>query len=103
MAKITSMPHLLTNLDYETAFAALRVDTRGEGWPILILQGGGGPPTVADLTKALAFEARVIAPTHPGFDGTSRPDDLNSVADLAAFNVQMLHRTPLASSLSAVV
>ena len=28
--------------------------------------------------------SRVLAPTHPGFDGTPRPDGLNSVASLAA-------------------
>ena len=86
------MPHLLENPDFETAFAALRVDTRGEGRPILILHGGGGPRTVAGLTQALASEARVIAPTHPGFDGTPRQDNLGSIADLAAFYVQMLYR-----------
>ncbi len=89
------MPHLLETPDFETAFAALRVDTRGEGRPILILHGGGGPRTVAGLTQALASEARVITPTHPGFDGTSRPDVLGSIADLAAFYVQMLHSLDL--------
>ena len=89
------MPHLLANPAFEAAFAALRVDTRGEGRPVLILHGGGGPRTVGGLTQALASEARVIAPTHPGFDGTSRPEVLGSIPNLAAFYVQMMQNLDL--------
>lgn len=75
---------------FEAALDALRLDDYGDGRPILILHGGGGPRTVADLAQALSGDARVLAPTHPGFDGTMRPDNLNSIADLAAFYVRML-------------
>ncbi|MBM2623793.1 alpha/beta fold hydrolase [Actinoplanes sp. LDG1-06] len=33
---------------------------------------------------------RAIVPTHPGFDGTPRPADLNSIRDLALFYNEML-------------
>lgn len=84
------MSHQLDNAAFETAYASIRLDTRGNGRPILILHGGGGPRTVAGLAQALATEGRVLSPTHPGFDGTSRPAELAAIADLAAFYVQML-------------
>ncbi|GGS67797.1 alpha/beta fold hydrolase [Streptomyces griseoviridis] len=50
----------------------------------LVLHGGGGPQTVAPLVGHLAASLHAVAPTHPGWDGTPRPDSLTSVADLAA-------------------
>ncbi|MEU1491433.1 alpha/beta hydrolase [Streptomyces sp. NPDC005776] len=50
----------------------------------LVLHGGGGPQTVAPLMGHLAASMHVFAPTHPGWNGTTRPDSLTSVADLAA-------------------
>jgi len=49
----------------------------------LVLHGGGGPRTVAPVVEHLAATLHAIAPTHPGFDGTTRPDSLTSVAQLA--------------------
>jgi pimeloyl-ACP methyl ester carboxylesterase len=64
----------------------LTVEGRGDGQPLLLLHGGAGPQSVAALAELLAKAGRnqVITPTHPGFDGTARPDGLNSVARLAA-------------------
>ncbi len=50
----------------------------------LVLHGGGGPLTVAPIVGHLAPTMHVLAPTHPGWDGTARPDEIGSVADLAA-------------------
>jgi len=50
----------------------------------LILHGGGGPQTVAPLVAHLATTLHALAPTHPGWEGTPRPDSIASVADLAA-------------------
>jgi pimeloyl-ACP methyl ester carboxylesterase len=50
----------------------------------LVLHGGGGPRTVAPLVGHLAATMHVLAPTHPGWDGTARPDHITSVAQLAA-------------------
>ena len=65
---------------------ALTVEEREDGQPYLVLHGGAGPRSVAAFTEMLAEQSgsRVLAPTHPGFDGTPRPDGLNSVATLAA-------------------
>jgi len=57
----------------------------GAGRPILLLHGGGGPQTVEPFGARLADElgVRVVVPTHPGFGGTARPDDLTTIAGLA--------------------
>ena len=64
----------------------LTVEERGDGRPFLLLHGGAGPQSVAKFAQLLAEKGgnRVLTPTHPGFGGTARPDELNSVARLAA-------------------
>ncbi|MFE6486403.1 alpha/beta fold hydrolase [Streptomyces sp. NPDC057757] len=49
----------------------------------LVLHGGGGPRTVAPIVGHLAATMHAFAPTHPGWDGTARPDSITSVAQLA--------------------
>lgn len=56
----------------------------------LVLHGGGGPRTVAPLVAHLAERMHVLAPTHPGWDGTPRPDTLDSVATLAGAYLELL-------------
>ena len=51
--------------------------------PVLVLHGGGGPRTVAPIVSHLGATRFATAPTHPGWDGTERPDSIASVADLA--------------------
>lgn len=58
---------------------------------VLVLHGGGGPRTVAPIVAHLAPSFHVLAPTHPGWDGTSRPDDIDSVRALAAAYLDRLH------------
>jgi pimeloyl-ACP methyl ester carboxylesterase len=64
----------------------LTVEERGDGPPYLVLHGGAGPQSVAVFSQLLAEKDRnhVVTPTHPGFGGTPRSDQLNSVAKLAA-------------------
>lgn len=50
---------------------------------LLLLHGGAGSRSVAGLAAALSEHAYVIAPTHPGFDGTPRVGWLETIADLA--------------------
>jgi pimeloyl-ACP methyl ester carboxylesterase len=63
----------------------LTVEDRGDGRPYLALHGGAGPQSVTAFAQLLAEEDRnrVLTPTHPGFGGTPRPDQLNSVRGLA--------------------
>ena len=52
----------------------LTIDQQGTGRPVLLLHGGGGPPSMGPLPAALADDFEVTAPVHPGFAGTPRPD-----------------------------
>ncbi|MFJ8056786.1 alpha/beta fold hydrolase [Streptomyces sp. NPDC096142] len=61
-----------------------------EGTGVLVLHGGAGPRTVAGLSAALSEHVHVVTPTHPGFDGTPRPDHVDSVADLAVAYLDLL-------------
>ncbi|KJC64775.1 alpha/beta fold hydrolase [Agreia bicolorata] len=56
----------------------------------LVLHGGGGPQTVAPIVGHLAETMHVLAPTHPGWNGSSRPDDIASVAQLATAYLENL-------------
>ena len=58
----------------------------------LVLHGGGGPATVASIVEHLGSSMHAVAPTHPGWDGTPRPDTIASVADLASVYLDALVR-----------
>ncbi|ROP64863.1 alpha/beta fold hydrolase [Curtobacterium sp. ZW137] len=59
----------------------------------LVLHGGGGPQTVAPIAGHLAMTMHAVAPTHPGWDGTARPESIGSVAELAhAYLAQLADR-----------
>jgi pimeloyl-ACP methyl ester carboxylesterase len=70
----------------------LTLEERGEGRCYLLLHGGAGPQSVAGFAQLLAEKGRnrVLTPTHPGFGGTPRPEELNSVAKLAALYRSLL-------------
>jgi pimeloyl-ACP methyl ester carboxylesterase len=70
-------------------------DEKGSGRPILVLHGGAGPQSVAGLAQALSEHTHVIAPTHPGFGGTPRPDWFDSVDDLALAYLELLEKLDL--------
>jgi pimeloyl-ACP methyl ester carboxylesterase len=69
----------------------------GSGQPFLLLHGGAGPQSVTGFAEkfAAAHDVRVLVPTHPGFDGTPRPEALNSVGGLAALYNTLLARLGL--------
>ncbi|MCK9687036.1 alpha/beta fold hydrolase [Scleromatobacter humisilvae] len=74
---------------------ALTFDDAGSGPAVLVLHGGGGPQTVARFVEAMAANARVIAPVHPGFGGTPRPGDFDSIEKLADAYAALLERLVL--------
>lgn len=61
-----------------------------EGTAVLMLHAGSGPRTLTGISAALSEHVYVITPTHPGFDGTPRPEWLDSVADLATAYLDLL-------------
>ncbi|HEY3866737.1 MAG TPA: alpha/beta hydrolase [Actinocrinis sp.] len=62
---------------------------------LLLLHGGAGPRSVGGLAAALAEHTHVIAPTHPGFDGTPRVGWLESIADLADAYLDLIEELKL--------
>jgi pimeloyl-ACP methyl ester carboxylesterase len=75
----------------------LTVEEQGEGRPVLLLHGGGGPQSVAPFAQLLAQreQVRVITPVHPGFGGTERPDGLTTIGQLAELYVGLLEQIGL--------
>src|ERR1700727_2887289 len=76
----------------------VRVDVTdyGTGRPFLLLHGGAGPQSVAGFAEMLAATgSRVIAPVHPGFGGTARPEYLHSMRGLALIYACLLDELDL--------
>src|ERR1700727_2641618 len=71
------------------------VDEQGEGRPLLLLHGGGGPPSMGPLPSALSETFAVIAPVHPGFAGTPRPEWYTGIDDIALTYLQLLEQRDL--------
>ncbi|GHD42732.1 alpha/beta fold hydrolase [Streptomyces galbus] len=69
------------------------------GRPVLVLHGGGGPATVTPIAEHLAATAPVLLPTHPGWNGTPRPDHFLRVADLATAYLDLLRERDLSDVL----
>jgi pimeloyl-ACP methyl ester carboxylesterase len=69
----------------------------GSGQPFLVLHGGAGPQSVTGFAEkfADAHRVRVLAPTHPGFGGTSRPETVTTIAALAALYQELLDQLDL--------
>lgn len=61
----------------------------GEGRPLLFLHGMDGIDPKAPWLQSLAERHRVIAPWHPGFGLSERPDDFRTIADLAYFQLEL--------------
>jgi pimeloyl-ACP methyl ester carboxylesterase len=65
------------------AGARLRLSTAGSGPPVLVLHHDVGSPERPAFHDALAERFTVLAPSHPGYDGSERPAWLRSVRDVA--------------------
>jgi pimeloyl-ACP methyl ester carboxylesterase len=65
------------------AGVALNLASAGTGAPLLVLPHDIGRPERAAFYDALAARFRVLAPSHPGYDGSARPDWMRSVRDVA--------------------
>ncbi len=73
----------------------LTIDQQGTGRPVLLLHGGGGPPTMGPLLPALSTDFEVIAPVHPGFGGTPHPGWYSGIDDIALSYLHLLEHRDL--------
>lgn len=74
----------------------IRLDVlrRGAGRPLLVLHGEAPLDPGAPVVDLLAAQAEVIAPTHPGFGHSPRPDDFDTVYDLVHLYLDLLEHLP---------
>jgi pimeloyl-ACP methyl ester carboxylesterase len=68
----------------------LEVLRRGAGSPLVLLHGFHAVDPRAKFVDLLAAHAEVIAPSHPGFGHSARPDDFDSVYDLVQLYLDVL-------------
>jgi pimeloyl-ACP methyl ester carboxylesterase len=62
----------------------------GQGEPLVYLHGAGSAGAWSPFLEALAQRYHVIAPTHPGFGKSERPEWIDRVDDVAFFYLDVL-------------
>ena len=72
----------------------LEVVRRGAGAPIVFLHGFHTLDPQSRFIEALSKKAEVIAPSHPGFGASARPDDFETVYDLVHLYREFIERQP---------
>ena len=65
------------------AGTTVNVARGGSGAPVLVLHHDIGSPAALPFYDALARQFTVIRPSHPGYDGSARPDWMRGVRDIA--------------------
>src|SRR4051812_12497640 len=76
-----------------------------QGVELEVVRGGSGPTVVvlhgptayspdAPFLELLGRDASVVAPSHPGFGGSARPDDFDTMYDLVHFYQDFLDTLP---------
>jgi pimeloyl-ACP methyl ester carboxylesterase len=76
----------------EIGRVALEAFTAGRGPPLLFLHGGDYIGQNRRFLDRLAHNWQVVAPRHPGFGASARPDGFRSVHDLAYLYLDWLDR-----------
>jgi pimeloyl-ACP methyl ester carboxylesterase len=84
-----------------TSFGRLRVGPldlevlcRGSGRPILLIHGVNPVSPKAPFLDALAEHGEIIAPSHPGFGNSPRPEDFDTMYDLVHLYLEILDALP---------
>jgi pimeloyl-ACP methyl ester carboxylesterase len=78
------------------AGASIQMLKGGAGDPLLLLHGAAGNPGWLPYHRALARQFTVYAPSHPGYDRSSRPDWISTMNDMAHFYRQLIEELGLA-------
>ena len=79
----------------EIAGVRIEMIERGRGRPLLFLHPGIGIDATAPVLDRLAAQARVIAPSHPGFGRSEQPKHMTTTDDLAYFYLDLLEALDL--------
>ena len=69
---------------------AMQLTRAGEGPPLLVLHHDVGTLARLPFYDALARRFTVLVPSHPGYDGSQRPEWMRNVRDLAAMHQWLL-------------
>jgi pimeloyl-ACP methyl ester carboxylesterase len=81
---------------------SLHLAAAGSGPPVLVLHHDIGRPESSPFDDALARTCRVLAPSHPGYDRSTRPDWMRSVRDVAVVYQWLLGERELARDLTVI-
>jgi pimeloyl-ACP methyl ester carboxylesterase len=73
---------------------ALEIVRRGTGAPVVMLHGFQTISPNARCVELLAAHATVIAPSHPGFGASPRPDGFETIYDLTHLYLELLETLP---------
>jgi len=73
----------------------LEVHDAGKGEPLLFLHSAQGFDSRQEMSGALAARYRLIAPSHPGFGGSSLPDWLDSADDISYVYLELMDQLKL--------
>jgi pimeloyl-ACP methyl ester carboxylesterase len=88
-------PRLLSYAGRTVRGVRLEALELGSGRRLLFLHAGYGLDFEAASLERLATQARVIAPTHPGFGGSERPSSMTTVDDVAYLYLDLLQELDL--------
>jgi len=83
--------------EIKAAGSTLRVRKGGTGDPLVVLPHDIGTLERLPFYDALALRFTVYVPSHPGWDGSERPDWMRSVRDVAVTYQALLAETNLAN------
>jgi pimeloyl-ACP methyl ester carboxylesterase len=91
------MPQTTESASGSLVVEGTRIDLvdSGSGRPLLFLHAENGIEPAAAAIAELANNARVIAPTHPGYGRSDVPKGLRTVDDLSYFYLDMLDQLDL--------
>lgn len=87
----------MNRLDLFAETLRLGFTDQGEGRAFLLLHGGAGPNSMRGLAGALSKNGRALVPTHPGFDGSPRPERLSRIQDLVLAYLTLIERRALSN------
>jgi pimeloyl-ACP methyl ester carboxylesterase len=93
-AAVTNLSSAAVEERLSVAGLSLEVVRRGAGPPVLLLHGLQNVDPRAPFLERLARRAEIIAPSHPGFGRSPRPDGFETVYDLVRLYLALLETLP---------